>query len=427
MTEYLGQSGNDGESLVADYVRNPRSDLKDLIIVHYATLVERIARKFAGLEPVDDLTQVGYIGLLNALSKFDPEAGVRFNTYATHLVAGEIKHYLRDKSQTIRTPAWLQELRTRINRGATALQAELSRVPTTREIAEHLGLDEETVTDVLQTHEMLRVASLDATPTADDDSESDVDRLDAADFSVDQLSVEDRLMLEQAMSELRDLERDVLMLFHFESLNQTEIANQLGISCNYVSHILRQSLSKLRRILTRQQTEEAAMRLRTGDDPETSCEVTGVYGDRYFRRRLTEEIHRAVANGGVVSAMFIRFEGLERLAGFFGAQSVDDILADAADLIKAQTRALDIVCRYGKDGFGIILPATGPSVTIVRERLANRFEAWAARRLGPQTPVTVSVVHAVAPDDGRNLKELLRAARAESLNQAAIDPTKRVA
>jgi len=424
MTEHFGQSGYDGEKLVADYVRNPRADLKDLIIVHYAPLVERTARKFAGLETVDDLTQVGYIGLLNALSKFDPDAGVRFNTYATHLVAGEIKHYLRDKSQTIRTPAWLQELRTRINRSATELQAELSRVPVPREIAERLGISEETVTDVLQTHDLLRVTSLDATPSTDEEGESDVDRLDAADFSTEQLSVEDRLMLEQAMQELRDLERDVLTLFHFDMLNQTEIATQLGISCNYVSHILRQSLNKLRRILTRQQAEEAAMRLKAGEDPDTSCEVTGVYGDRYFRRRLTEEIHRAVANGGVVSAMIIRFEGLDRLAGFFGAQSANDVLADAADLIKSQTRALDIVCRYGKDGFGIILPATGPSVAVVRERLVARFSAWAARRLGPQTPVRVTINHAVAPDDGRNLKELLRAAREESLDKAVIESPK---
>src|SRR5579862_2466853 len=125
----------DPEGLVMRYLDSPRPDLKDLIMVQYANLVERIARRFAGIEPMDDLVQVGFIGLLNALSKFDPNAGVRFNTYATYLVAGEIKHYLRDRSQTIRQPAWLQELRTMVLCASAGLQQSLGRTPSEREIA----------------------------------------------------------------------------------------------------------------------------------------------------------------------------------------------------------------------------------------------------------------------------------------------------
>ena len=91
----------DPEDLVARYLEDPRPDLKDLIMVEYAPLVERVARKFCGLEPFEDLVQVGFIGLLNALTKYDPDAGVRFNTYATYLVAGEIKHYLRKSAQSV--------------------------------------------------------------------------------------------------------------------------------------------------------------------------------------------------------------------------------------------------------------------------------------------------------------------------------------
>src|SRR5688572_32893595 len=98
----------DPEELVARYIDRPRPELKDLIMVQYTGLVERLARRFSGIEPHQDLVQVGFIGLLNALSKFDPAAGVKFTTYATHLITGEIKHYLRDRSQTIRQPAWLQ-------------------------------------------------------------------------------------------------------------------------------------------------------------------------------------------------------------------------------------------------------------------------------------------------------------------------------
>lgn len=422
MSENLGQALSEAELMVLEYVQNPRPDLKDLIIVHYAHLVERTARRFAGVEPVEDLIQVGYIGLLNALSKFDPEAGVRFNTYATHLVAGEIKHYLRDRSQTIRMPAWLQELRARVNRTSTALQADLKRPPTEREIADALGIAEDTVRDVMQTNDILRVTSLDATPSVDEEGESDLDRLDAGDFCPDQLSVEDRLLLESAMQELRDLEKEVLTLFHFEALNQTEIANRLGISCNYVSHILRQSLSKLRRILMKQESDDRRLRADQTRDEEAYCERTGVYSDAYFRRRLTEEIHRAIGYGSVLSVVVVQFDGLDRVQGFFGPGSVEDILSDAAELLRTNVRGLDIVCRYGKESFGVILPATGPTVDVVTDRLASRFEGWTQLRGGPHSPVTVRMAQATAPDHGRSLKEILAYLRAElqtSSEQAA--------
>ena len=139
MSQDLARSTVDGEALVSQYLSDPRADLKDLIVVHYGPMVERIARRFKGIEHVDDLTQVGYIGLLNALGKFDPAAGVRFNTYATHLVAGEIKHFLRDRSQTIRQPAWLQELRHKVQKAATAFQARTGEVPYSRRLSDTGG------------------------------------------------------------------------------------------------------------------------------------------------------------------------------------------------------------------------------------------------------------------------------------------------
>src|SRR5437773_2258982 len=139
MSDFLSLH-QDAEGLVARYLQKPAPDLKDLIMVQYSSMVERIARRFAGIEPFEDLVQVGYIGLLNALTKFDPEAGVRFNTYSTYLVAGEMKHYLRDRAQTIRHPAWLQELRHKVNKAAQVLQQTLGRIPTEREIADEIDV-----------------------------------------------------------------------------------------------------------------------------------------------------------------------------------------------------------------------------------------------------------------------------------------------
>ncbi|HXH62086.1 MAG TPA: sigma-70 family RNA polymerase sigma factor [Fimbriimonadaceae bacterium] len=411
MSEGLTRNKQDGEALVAKYLEDPRSDLKDLIIVHYAPMVERIARKFRGIEHVDDLTQVGYIGLLNALSKFDPAAGVRFNTYATHLVAGEIKHFLRDRSQTIRQPAWLQELRHKVQKAATSLQAQTGRMPDEREIAELIGVSESAVREVYATQELLKVGSLDGAPMDDEDADTDIDRLDSAHFCPEQMSVEDRVVLEMAMQQLRDLEREILVMFHFDALNQTEIAHRLGISCNYVSHILRQSLAKLRRILTEEDALDLMLRK---DAPKPAQDVidpvTGIYNEDYFRSRLTEEVHRIVGSDGVLSVILIEFTGLRSLAGFYGDTGITDFLTDAAVFLKGLARTLDIVCRNGSAGFGVILPSTGPTVVAVKQRFEDSCKSWLVTRVAPNGPIVATVGYATAPDDGTTVSDLLKTA-----------------
>jgi RNA polymerase sigma-B factor len=408
----------DPESLVQRYLENPREDLKDLIIVQYAPMVERIARRFAGLEPQEDLVQVGFIGLLNALTKFDGEAGVRFNTYATYLVAGEIKHYLRDRSQTIRHPAWLQELRHKVVRAQNVLQQELARVPSERELAEHLGLSETAVREVIQTQEMLKVASLDSTGQNDEDGDSEVEKLDAASFCPEQVSVEDRIVLDHALKQLRDLEREVLVLFHFEAMNQTEIASQLGISCNYVSHILRQSLAKLRKILATEGEKDRVLRRQASAiDYDVMDASTSAYTEAFFRARLEEELHRASCQDNPLGVVVINFKGLETLRAFYGEQSVIDFLADAAEFFRSNLRRLDLVCRLGETGFGIILPSTGQNVTLVRQRLYDRVADWMSQRYATNSPVRVEIGHGVFPEHGRTSKELFTRASQTSMQE----------
>lgn len=406
MAETVGVN-QDPELLVLRYLDSPRNDLKDLIMEQYSGMVERTARRFSGLEPHEDLVQVGFIGLLNALTKFDPSAGVRFNTYATYLVAGEIKHYLRDRSQTIRHPAWLQELRHKVNRAVSTLQHELGRVPTEREIAENLGVTESSVREVFQTQEMLRVASLDATAQGDDDGETEGERLDASAFCPEQLSVEDRVLLDRAMAQLRDLERQVLQHFHFDAMSQTEIAQRLGISCNYVSHILRQSLAKLRKFLV---TEEERDRLLRRQAAELTYDVidpvTGTYTEAFLRARLDEEVHRASSEGERVGLVLINFTGLETLRRFYGESSVEDFVADVAEVLKDSVRRLDMVARYGETGFGVILPYVKHGVEIVQDRLLAKAASWMSGRYA-NSPVKVEVACATAPEDGRSAAEIL--------------------
>ena len=415
------QLNNDAEELVLRYLENPRPELKDLIMVTYTGLVERTARKFSGIEAFEDLVQVGYIGLLNALSKFDPTAGVRFNTYATYLVAGEIKHYLRDKSQTIRQPAWLQELRHKVNRAAAGLQTELNRVPTEREIADVLGISESSVHEVIVTQDLLRVGSLDSMQNADDDSESEIDKIDAAQFSPEQLSVEDRVVLEAAMGQLRDLEKQVLTMFHFDAMNQTEIAAKLDISCNYVSHILRQSLSKLRKILTTEESKDRMLRRQeTSGENEVIDAASGAYTEAYFKTRLEEELHRASYEKTVVALMLVDFRGLEGLRKFYGEQSVLDFLADAAEFFRDNVRRLDVVARHGSTGFAIILPSGGKNIQVVKDRLHNRLMDWVSGRYGSTGAIQTLIGEAISPVDGRGASELTLKAQALMSESARI-------
>lgn len=401
---------DDAESLVARYIENPRDDLRDVIMFQYSSLVERVARKFAGLEQHEDLVQVGYMGLLNALSKFDVNAGVRFNTYATYLVSGEIKHYLRDRAQTIRQPAWLQELRHKVGRTANVLSQTLGRVPTEAEIAAELGISPDTVVEVLQTQELLKVASLDAQPS-EDEGESDVERLDAAEFCPEQLCFEDRMVLENAMKQLRDLERQVLLHFHFDAMNQTEIANKLGISCNYVSHILRQSLNKLRRILANEERKDQVLRRQAEDiDYEVTDALTGAYTEAYFHSRLEEELHRAAAVDGALGLAIVNFTGLERLKSFYGEESVLEFLASAAEFLNDSVRRLDVVCRYGESGYAIILPATGVHAAMVEERLVKKLEKWMSGRLPVQNTISLFVGGASFPSASQTAKGLIESA-----------------
>lgn len=397
----------DPESLVLRYLENPREDLKDLIMMEYAGTVERVARRFNGIEPFEDLCQVGFIGLLNALSRFDPNAGVRFNTYATYLVAGEIKHYLRDRAQHIRRPAWLQELSQKVNKTTNLLQVELGRPPTDREVSEQLGVSESAVSEVHRTQTLLNVVSY-STPANENEDGGEEDSFEGPSDSQDQLSLEDRLVLESAFDQLRELERKVLVLFHFQSVSQNEIASRLGISCNYVSHILRQSLSKLRKILSNEEARDRLLR-READDVnyEIVDGLTGAYTEQYFRNRLQEETHRAGCEGSCVGLLLANFTGLEAMRKFYGEQSVNDFMVDAAAFFKENVRRLDVVGRMGDTGFGIILPSTNPNIAAAHSRLMTRIQDWLTGRYGTTGSVTMEVGFASIPANGKTAADLL--------------------
>ncbi len=228
-----------------------RQPLRDYLVLLHSPLVEHCARPFLSSgEPLEDLLQEGSIGLIKAVDRFDPEKGVRFSTYACHLIAGEMRHYLRDLGKMIHEPGWHAELRGQILRASDDLMHKLERPPQPEEIASALDMQPQIVRRVLDSGNVLAVASLDA----ESDDENGVPKTfsyDETDTSLESLSthVENRLTLNEALPQLRELEQRAVTLFYYGEHSKTEVARQMGISVNYAAYLVKRGVEHLRRII----------------------------------------------------------------------------------------------------------------------------------------------------------------------------------
>ncbi|HLV79225.1 MAG TPA: sigma-70 family RNA polymerase sigma factor [Chthonomonadaceae bacterium] len=413
--------------MLVEYRRTQNPALRDRIVLRYTNLVESVARRFSGAsEPIEDLAQEGYIGLITAVDLYDPAKNVKFSTYATHFIIGQIKHYLRDRGKIIKEPAWLQELNQRMTRAIETLSQQLSRPPSNIEIARLMDLSEETIAEMMMTREVFKVSSIDGGDNEEDGGKFDMERQTAADVAVPfQIPVEDRIVLESALGKLKDLEQQVVTGFYFKSLNQTEIARQLGISCNYVSHILRNSTKKLKKILVTDELRDARlmmaqMRKRLEDQqPRAQQEaivdtLTRLYNRRYFETRLEEEMSRASRNNSELSVIFIEIGGLEAFTRNYGTIRGDEAVLGFADTIQQTVRRVDILTRYEETIFALILPFTGENVGIVCSRLTRALDTWLEERgwHAARYPLVFSLGAAVYPRDAATASELISLAEA---------------
>ncbi len=226
-----------------------RTRLREQLVDQYIGLVEFLARRFRNRgEPLEDLVQVGTIGLLKAIERFDLERGVEFSTYATPTIVGELKRHFRDKGWAVRVPRRLQELHLELTKVVSTLGQELGRSPTVTEIAKSAGTTEENVLEGLEIAQAYNFTSLDAPIDSDDaGSTSFADQLGGED---DQLrNLEYRASLAPEMAKLPERERRILYLRFFKGLTQSEIADKLGISQMHVSRLLNRTLIRLREVL----------------------------------------------------------------------------------------------------------------------------------------------------------------------------------
>ncbi|MCD6727858.1 MAG: SigB/SigF/SigG family RNA polymerase sigma factor [Solirubrobacteraceae bacterium] len=222
-------------------------EARELLVERMLPFVRHVARGYAGRgELVEDLVQVGVIGLINAIDRFDISRGLRLSTFAAPNISGEIKRHFRDRTWAVRVPRDLQELGAKVSRLTAQLTTTLGRAPTVAELAEHLGEEEEHVLDAIEAGRSFVAASLDE-PLDEHDADRGPRSLGELDGGF--ARAEDRALLERGLRSLPERERRIVVLRFAEGLTQREIAQRVGISQMHVSRLLRRSIDRLRQVI----------------------------------------------------------------------------------------------------------------------------------------------------------------------------------
>ncbi len=233
--------------LLEEYKRTKDQKILEDIIERNSSLVYYWARKFSNYEePIEDLVQEGYVGLIKAIENYDPEKG-EFSTYASIYIRGEISHYLRDKVSKIRLPKIIKKVIYDMEKFIYEFFEKEKRFPRVEEIAKRMNLKEEGVLELLKARDALYSLSLDG-----EDIEIDLSKLKSEGFKSFQLPIEDKITLEQAINSLPEIQRKIVYYIFYYDLTQSEIAKTLKISQGQVSKLLKKSLKKLKEILTKE-------------------------------------------------------------------------------------------------------------------------------------------------------------------------------
>jgi RNA polymerase sigma-B factor len=221
-----------------------RKTLRDELVEAHMPLVVYLARRFSGRnEPMNDLVQVGAIGLLKAIDRFDPSRGLEFSTYATPTILGEIKRHFRDTGWLIHVPRRAQELQTTLNAARADLSQELGRAPTVAELAARIEVDEDAVLEALDAARAYSGVPLDVL-AAPGETVPEHPMLGVIDEGFEQ--VEQRALLREVIQKLPEAEREILLLRFVANKTQTEIAAIVGVSQMQVSRLVARGLKRLR-------------------------------------------------------------------------------------------------------------------------------------------------------------------------------------
>jgi len=224
--------------------------IREELVLAHVNLVRYLAARFANRgELADDLIQVGTLGLIKAIDRYDVARGVEFTTYATPTIIGEIKRHFRDKGWAVKVPRRLQELNLAVNRSVEKLAVELGRSPTVRDLSERLGATDEEIIEAQELGQAYNLLSLDTELGQDGEARSAtlLDYVGSEDGGF--AALDDRAGLERGFTVLDKRERVIIYLRFFENLSQADIAKRMNVSQMHVSRLQQRALSKLQQYL----------------------------------------------------------------------------------------------------------------------------------------------------------------------------------
>lgn len=223
-----------------------RSWLREELVSGFYPVVSRIAARYRDRgEPVEDLEQVGALGLVRAIDRFDPTRGCRFLGFAVPTVTGEIRRHFRDRTWSMHVPRGAKDLQARLAVARDELSSRLERAPRVSELAVHLDVGRDAVIDALAAQQAYKAVSLDLPVGESDTTVGDL--VGGSDSRIGM--VDARVSVRPAIEGLPERERTILELRFFEDMTQTQIAERVGVSQMQVSRLLARTLAGLRRDL----------------------------------------------------------------------------------------------------------------------------------------------------------------------------------
>lgn len=238
------------------YQQNQDEEAQSNLVIHFKSLVETISRKYAkGKSFQEDISQVGMIGLLGAIRRYDESFGKSFEAFAVPTIIGEIKRFLRDKTWSVHVPRRIKELGPKIRVTVEELTTTLHRSPRIDEIADSIGVTEEEVLEAMEMGKSYQALSVDHSIEADSDGGT-VTLLDIF-GNVDEgfEKVNQRLVLEKVLHVLSDREKMIIQHTYLENLSQKEAGDKLGISQMHVSRLQRRAIKKLQEAINAENSE----------------------------------------------------------------------------------------------------------------------------------------------------------------------------
>lgn len=231
----------DEHELLRRYHEDGDKEARQILIERMMPLVRSLARRYAGRgETLEDLEQVGFVGLIKAVDRFDVSRDLRFSTFAVPTILGEIKRHFRDRTWSVRVSRSIQELNARVTKAADRLSTKLGRSPTIEELAEATGATSEQVLEALQGAQAYSTVPLEE-PIGDDDEP--VAKLGEIDTNF--ARADERMAIGAGMEALGEREQQIVALRFLYGLTQREIAERIGISQMHVSRLLRRSLERM--------------------------------------------------------------------------------------------------------------------------------------------------------------------------------------